>query len=163
MANESQLPSQQPRNEFTRRVEDTFGSPDASAIAQGYLQNLREAGKDYGDAMGKSLTGAFLLIAVFELISQAAIERISLGGFQISNLSLIHKALPVVIAYFTYAYYQSGIDLADLNGVYYAVSKLVQPKLHRNQFDRVILAKPHPLTFSSVMPRENERFIFDSN
>jgi hypothetical protein len=52
--------------------------------------------------MGKSVLLGMLAAILFELLARAAVEKASIGPFEVKDLSLFRLALPVVIAYSFY-------------------------------------------------------------
>ena len=67
-----------------------------------YLEVIRENFRDLSSAFGKSITHSLMVIAAFELLLRSALNSASLGPFEISDLSLVEKALPILGSYLYY-------------------------------------------------------------
>jgi hypothetical protein len=132
-----------------RNAEDLFNNDESRTYLIGpYLDHLRENLRDIGSAYGRSFTFVLLVIAAFELFARAAVDKASLGPFEVTELSLIQKALPVIGSYFFYDLAVIGIRGAQVNNVYGRILRLLHPEFHRAGL--LILIPPHR---SSLVPQ----------
>jgi hypothetical protein len=87
------------RKSMRQRVEAAFDSGKNSDLRDSYLDHLLENLRDVETALRKTLSIALAAMAAFELLARAAINKASIGPFEISDLSIIRIALPVLVAF----------------------------------------------------------------
>jgi hypothetical protein len=111
-----------------KRVNVAFADPKVKEFANDYLAVIQEDMRYINTRFQKLIIQIFLLFFVFIILSGASVVQITLGSVQLSDLSLIEKLLPIVIAY---TYY-------ELAG--FAAMRQLQNELH----DRIVelLYKP---------------------
>jgi hypothetical protein len=72
---------------------------DSHDSPKDYLKDLLENWRLSSTSAARTITASLVLAALFELLSRAAVRKVSVGPVEIGDLSLIQKALPVIIAY----------------------------------------------------------------
>jgi hypothetical protein len=82
------------------RAEEAFSSPETSAYAKDALEAIRSNLIQAGNDVKRSALLLFLLIAVFELMTQSAIAEVSLGPFKLTNVALVQKLIPAGVGYY---------------------------------------------------------------
>lgn len=75
---------------------------DTRVFMSRYLELVRENMQQASDKFHSTFLLIIFLMAVFELLNRAAISEVTLGPFKLSDVSLLIKLLPVVIAYYYY-------------------------------------------------------------
>lgn len=83
-------------------VKAVFSTEKNHQYGADFLEGLRENMREVSSRMGKSVLLAVLAAILFELLARAAVEKASIGPFEVKDLSLFRLALPVVIAYSFY-------------------------------------------------------------
>jgi hypothetical protein len=130
-------------------AERLLSDPESRAYLSGpYLDHLRENLRDLSSAFGRSLTLVLLIMAAFELLSRAAVGGVNIGPFEVSDLSLVQVALPVIGSYLFYDIQNIVIRGGEVNGVYRRLLERLHPNVA--QSDLLILIAPHR---SSLIPQ----------
>ena len=138
---------------LNQRVKEAFGTPEDREQSIRYLGEIKDGLAEGERSIGRSVSAALLFGAFFELISRASIQKVSFSRFEVSDLSLIHKLIPVVVAYFTYSYMIDTVEVMDLRRAYYAVSALAQPKVNKTALDTLTQPRAHAISFSQSLTR----------
>jgi hypothetical protein len=94
-------------------AEHVLSNSDNHDFIEEYAKEMRQNWRDVCSSIGRTVSFIVLLAGAFELLSRAAIAKASIGPFEIKDLSLVQKILPVFIAYFFY----------DLGNLYYQYSQ----------------------------------------
>jgi len=91
-----------PQRTIKEQVNAALSKESTHTAAAEYLKAIRENMRTTEDEFIK--VGKTLLVAAvgFEFLARAAISEASVGGFKFTDLSLVQKFLPVIIAYLTY-------------------------------------------------------------
>jgi hypothetical protein len=135
--------------ELGDRVEHLFNNPlNREYLTGDYLEIMRENFRDLSSAFGRSITYALLIVAAFELITRAALDGANLGPFELSDLSLVQKALPILGSYFYYDIGALGRRGGHIGLVYLRILQLQHPDFSKS--DLLILISPHR---SSMIPQ----------
>ena len=87
---------------ITERVKAAFRDEDTKSFGSEYLQMLLSNMKDNTEALSRSISFMLLIALMFELITRAAISDVQVGPFQLQDLSLLQRSLPVIFAYLIY-------------------------------------------------------------
>lgn len=74
-------------------------------------------------------------------LGRAAVDGVNIGPFEISDLSLILKALPVVVSYLFYDILNIAVRGGEVSGVYRRILQLLHPAVAKS--DLLILIAPH--------------------
>jgi hypothetical protein len=136
-------------DELGDRVEHLFSdSQNREYLTGDYLDIMRENFRDLSAAFGRSITHALLVVAAFELLTRAALNAASLGPFEISDLSLVQKALPVLGSYLYYDIGTLGMRGSNISQVYLRTLQLQHPDF--SKWDLLVLLSPHR---SSLIPQ----------
>jgi hypothetical protein len=127
------------REQVGEQVETAFGGVDGSARAKSYLASLQAAMKDIADAQRRAAFLALLIAATMELFNRAAISNVQVGPFQISDLSLIRKFLPVLFAYLMYDIAVLGVRYLQSWAVWVEILKEFDKALSSSGLQRLLL------------------------
>jgi hypothetical protein len=122
-------------------VQRAFRGEGGADRGRNYAATLLATVKDISDAEKRSALLALLVAATFELLDRAAIVNAQVGPFQIKDLSVIQKALPVVFAYLVYDLVVLGLRFMYSRAVYLGITRLFDPSLSSTKLDRLLL--PH--------------------
>ena len=109
-------------------AERVLSNPDNIVFVEEYAKEVRQNWRDICSSISRTIAFIVLSAGAFELLSRAAIATASIGPFEIKDLSLVQKLLPVMIAYFFY-------DLANLyyqHSQYLTVHELVVRVTHKD-------------------------------
>lgn len=87
---------------LTDRVRTVFSIENNRSYGEEFLKEVRQNRREVTTGIGRVITSVLLLMAAFELLVRASIEKVSIGPLELGDLSLLRKALPVVIAYYFY-------------------------------------------------------------
>jgi hypothetical protein len=111
---------------------------DSRNYGDALIATTRENLQRLEEGFTRSVAVNLLLMAVFQLLKQAAIKRASIGPFEVENLSPIRYALPAIIAYF---FYDMVALIAQRSDVRMFLSSLLD-ELHKdvrnNELERLI-------------------------
>jgi hypothetical protein len=109
--------------------------------AKDYMVSLQASMKDISDAQRRSVFLLLLTAATFELLNRAAIINAQVGPFQIKDLSLIQKALPVLFAFLIYDSVMLGVRFLFMRAVYHEATRICAKGLHSTGLNRLLI--PH--------------------
>ena len=118
-----------PENSIPNRVDRTFSTNQK--YAEEFLSTVRENWREALAATGRTAILIIAFMLVFELLTRSAIEKISIAGFEVNDLSLIQRAIPLIIAYFFY----DLVNLILLQGDHRAAHGELLKILHRDIWD----------------------------
>ena len=114
----------------TSELVAAFSDDEAIAYGDSYIEALLKELTRYTDRMGRLLIELVLFFFAYLLVRQPGITEIIIGPIKVSDLSMIHKILPIVIAYIYF-------DLAVTTGmwdakwdVYSETFEALYPTLH---------------------------------
>jgi hypothetical protein len=125
--------------EYRKLVEIAFGAEDGSVRAKSYLTSLQAAMKDIAEAQRRSVFLAVLIAATMELFNRAAVSNVQVGPFQISDLSLIRKFLPVLFAYLIYDLVVLGLRYLQSWAVWAEIVRSFDEALSASGLERLLL------------------------
>jgi hypothetical protein len=126
-------------------VEAAFKGVNGPERGRHFLSALQVTMKDVTDAGRRSALLALLVMAAFLLLDRAAVTSAQVGPFQIKDLSLIQKALPVLFAYLIYDLSATGIRFLYSRAVHEEITRLIEPPLSATRLDRLLLPHSSPL------------------
>jgi hypothetical protein len=101
-------------------------------------------------AFGRIALISLILVAVFELLARAAISKVSIGPFEIADLSLVQKGLPVAVAYAFYDYMSIGNYIVACFVLHNAVLEYTSPEMINRRLDYFLAPRAHSLTGSEL-------------
>lgn len=130
---------------ISEKTTEVFSDPDLSSYRSDYIKELRENWSRNNDTQSRDLILLVLLAAIFELISRSAVGKISIGPIEVSDLPIIAKVLPIIIAYL---YYDIAVLAAwhDLfSSANTALMSLAYPKAAEEDFDVLLHPRLHAL------------------
>jgi hypothetical protein len=123
---------------LAERIRGAFSDPENEQVGRDYLEHIRQQWKDVETENRRTVAKMFLALVAFEFITRAAIGKISIGGLEISDLSLIQKFLPVVVSYFFYDVARLAAIGRQYKDVYHNVTKQVYPVLDKYKLDGLV-------------------------
>lgn len=96
------------------RVRNTLDDPDTSAFITGdYLARLYDNLTVFTTRRNRFVSRVALLCVVYVVIATASVSKVSFGGLEITDLSLIAKAIPPIVAFTAVRFCASAIS-ADI-------------------------------------------------
>lgn len=130
---------------MAERVHRAFPAQAAQSDVREYFQAMRGDLKDIADAERRSAVLALLSALMFELINRAAIADVQVGPFKLQDLSLIQKALPVLLAYLVYDLVTLAVRYGYCRAACIEVVKLHQTRVRLTGLDRLLYPRPSSL------------------
>lgn len=122
------------RMSISQAVEEAFKDvPDE--MLDDYLETLRENWRQLPAAVGAAITRCVVLIALFELLIRGAIDKASVSGIEITDLSLVRIALPVIVAYYFYDIIVMAYTHLDFAAVHDALIRIRHEKTMETGLD----------------------------
>jgi hypothetical protein len=122
-----------------RIIEEALESDDKHEFGKEYLNLVLEKYKEVTHDVRRRMVFILLLAGAFELFSRSAIAKLALGPFEVSRLSIVQAAIPLLIAYLFYEVCYLGAWSAELDDVYAAVVSVVHPGFYRTEAYQFIL------------------------
>jgi hypothetical protein len=136
-----------------------FSQPTERERAEAFLSAIRENWRQNNTALSRSVTSMLVLGAIFELLVRTAIDQVSIGPFEIKDLSLVRISIPPIISYL---FYESGI-LTSRQSVFRAVHDMTIRTVNQRVFDAglnlVLSPEEHPLTYPNLWGFEQIRVV----
>jgi hypothetical protein len=88
---------------ISERVKDAFSSTGTQEYAENYLDALRASNRERETSYRRTLVLLVLLCVASELLTQAAVQEMNIGGvFKVTDPSFIHELLPLAIGFLYY-------------------------------------------------------------
>lgn len=81
------------------RVMAAFSDASVLGYVIEYLETLRDNQRQLGTDIKQAALLLLLLVVIFELITRAAVAEVTLGVFKVSDVTLIYRAIPAIVAY----------------------------------------------------------------
>jgi hypothetical protein len=122
---------------------------DNSEYLDEYLQAIRENWKDITSAANRTITRMLLAAGTFELVVRAASKKITIFGLEVTDLTLIRAALPVIVAYLFFEL----CFLIQLRNNYYEVHNSIIQDVYSHIYDRDLHALLEPGKSTLFGPR----------
>jgi hypothetical protein len=146
------------------RARILFSEPEHQSYGPEFLKDLKEEWRSVLAGQKRAMIYMVLGMALFELVVRGAIGKATFLGIELSDLAIVRKALPVVVAYFFYEAATSNTHSVIFFDVYDTIFRQLQPaiadaKLH------MLTAPARPAIQGPLMYRqhtpgfENKRFI----
>jgi len=120
------------------RVRIAFPEGHDGPAALQYLNELRTQMQEISKSSRQTALLLLLTAAAFELLNRAAVANAEIGPFQIKDLSLIQKVLPVIFAYFIYDAFVLGARYLYSMRVADEITRTFQPSLSDAVLDRLL-------------------------
>ncbi|WP_132189797.1 MULTISPECIES: hypothetical protein [Kribbella] len=114
----------------------SMSSLPAGQIASLY-DRLLDRLKEINDASRKSILGLLLVTTAVELLNRAAISNVAIGGFEVSDLSVVRKILPMVAAYFIYDLVVHGFRFYYTRAVVSEIDRIYSSQLSAHRLTRI--------------------------
>ena len=124
------------------RVEDVLADPTISNYMPQYLESVLRNMQQSSDKFHNTLLLIVFLIAVFELVSRAAVAEVTLGPFKIADMSILQKLIPVVVAY----YYYISCSMLAMVGAQRALIDAILTKTYRKLTDNDLEYYLYPIS-----------------
>jgi len=102
---------------------------------KGCLSELRSNMKDAQVEMRTLLISMLLLLALFELLARSAISEVTIGPVKVNDLSLVLKALPVLLAFTYNSVIAKMILIMLIRGMHRYIIKHIALKLFESDID----------------------------
>src|SRR5262245_2210162 len=119
---------------------EALGDSTAKEYIQGQLESIRLSAHEAEKLSFGAFQRMLLLAAAFELFRRAAVSEVSLFGFKFTDVALILKILPALIAFLFYRFVTQAIRRNALLEAYGTALKILQPSVYR--FNLAVLAFP---------------------
>ena len=110
-----------------------------------YLRDLRGRMKDISESSRRTVLLMLLVAATFELLDRAAVTNVQAGPFQIKDLSLIQRVLPVIFAYLIYEETVLGVRYLYSMSIASEIARTFQPALKSSTLDGPLNPQGSPL------------------
>lgn len=85
---------------ITERINSAFDSLESDESKSNYIQAVRASLEDIETKLQANLKIVLVGMVAFELVVRASLSELSLGPIKITDLSMVQKILPAVVAYF---------------------------------------------------------------
>jgi hypothetical protein len=147
------------------RVDAAFSVATDHEYFNQYLNLVREGWREVNSAISRVLVLTLLPAGVFELLVRAAVEKVSFGGFEITDVSMIGKILPLLIA--CNFYRLSGLLAAedDYRAVYQIATRLLHQKVYDQDLEYFLMPQAlsvhRPTSFSIYTNRSRFDQVFN--
>jgi hypothetical protein len=113
--------------------------------------------KDSVDSERRSVFVSLLVAFIYELFNRAAISNVEVGPFEIRDLSLVQKALPVVFAYLVYDLMVLGIRNVQSYEVHSEIIRLFDKPLTESGLDLLLVPQETSLFGPALVPTSDNR------
>ncbi len=125
----NRLMSTQP---LSNQVKKAFSSTKSKEYAKEYLETIHANWRDTESRITRSFLSLVFFVSVFELLTRAAIAEVTLGPFKVTDLALIQKFLPLLVAYFFSEFGSSTKQRNELSEVYYEIIRVCHGSITSN-------------------------------
>jgi hypothetical protein len=136
------------------RAQLVFSEPENRAYVAEYLKDIRQNFRDANSSLGRSITLIVLSMAIFELLARAAIAKASIGPFEIGDLTLVQRALPVIVAYLLYQTCSLFVTVYDFIKVHQELVEILHPDIRAYSLDYFL----QPVSHSAIGPEHVGRY-----
>jgi hypothetical protein len=137
-------------------VDEAFSDPSEASYRSEYILELRDNWRHVIATHTRDVVLIVLLVAIFELTARSAVTKVSIGPFEVSNIPIVFRVLPLLIAYLLY-------DMAILDkwhmlmeSAHAHLMRVMHPKVRSTDFDWLLVPTVHPL--SNTLIPSNSRF-----
>jgi hypothetical protein len=144
------------RRSFAQRTQQAFSGEDGPSRARNYLGSLHASMKDIADAEKRSVFLSILVAFTFELFNRAAISNVQIGPFEIRDLSLVHKCLPVLFAYLMYDLMVLGVRYVQSHAIHTEIVRRFDRRLSESGLDLLLLPQESSLFGPTYIPSNNK-------
>jgi len=144
-------------DKLQKLLADAFGPDKAAAYGEAYLEVVRANSKDAGEAVRKSLLVLVALDLLFVIVDVAAVKKVAFGPVEITDLAVVQKLIPVLIAYVLY----TGVMFQGLTSTYTRVHQAAVRVLYPSMGSAEVFLRPATVTLfgaeALLEPVHNER------
>jgi hypothetical protein len=140
---------------FPQDADEAGRTENPTAIA--YLSELRSRMKDLSESSRRTVVLLLLVAAVFQLLDQAAVVSVQAGPFQIRDLSLIQRVLPLIFAYLIYDATVFGVRYLYSLRVASEIARSCQPSIKSSSLDALLNPQGSPLFGPMLWHRSKSR------
>lgn len=122
-----------------KNVSDALADSDAKAFAAAQLDTIRSSALE-SETLVLQMARSMLVLAVsFILISLSAITDVTVLGFKFSDISLVLKVLPAVVAVLYYRMVTQVIRTDALVAAYLTIVKTLHPAYYKKDLEALAL------------------------
>jgi len=126
---------------ISKRVKETFSIKEYGDFAKEYLDILHGNWRIAYEKQNQLATVILFLAFAFELLTRAVISEVSLGPFKVNDLAIIHKLLPVLIAFYYLQMLNWGKKRNEIADVYYEIINICYPSITQNKLQYYLAAE----------------------
>jgi hypothetical protein len=145
------------------RIESVLADADNREYGKTYLADLKENWKETTTAIGKTLLLAALSMTLFELLTRGAISKASYAGVEVTDLSLIRKVLPAIVAYFYLDLVVLHMRNMHLRRTYIGAFSKLYPAFKQERLEYFTAPRMHTATFMPYLifdPKEKQGGVY---
>ncbi len=121
------------------RITQAFADPKARDYGNDYLKLLLEQIQRIRGRINRLVVELVLLVFVYELFSLSMISEVSVSAVTLSDLTILHKLLPVVIGYIYYDLILAVETSSLLQGVFSTTFNQLHSAIAKNQLDTFLI------------------------
>jgi hypothetical protein len=106
--------------ELPAAINDAFKDAPTHEFGQVFLERVYDNAREAEGDFSRNILIMVLLGGGYELLARASIEKVTIGPFEVSDVSLIRRILPVLIAYYFYDACAANLrrhEMYDLGGL----------------------------------------------
>lgn len=141
-----------------KRVNVAFADPKEKEFAKDYLAAIQEDMRYINTRFQKLIVQIFFLFFVFIILSGASVVQVTLGSVQLSDLSLIEKLLPIVIAYTYYELIGFAVMARLQNELQGRIVELLYKPIYDNYLD-LFLTPSSALNTAKILSSGTKDFL----
>ena len=131
------------------RIQDSF-SDDEASYASDYVRELQTSIRDSHQRIRNTTFLILISASLAELLARSAISQFSIGPFQVKDLSLIQKVIPIVLAYLLLEQHVLTLHTEAMESVYSEIVDYFHPKISENNL-KMYLAPSMTLLWTAGM------------
>jgi hypothetical protein len=129
---------------IAERIHPLLDDESIRDFLQTCLSDIRSNVKDAQAEVCTLLVSVLVLLTLFELLLHSAISELNFGPVKISDLALVIKTLPLLIAFIYQSIVAKTVLISMLRSVHRNIIKHTFPKLYKSEIDMFLFS---PSTF----------------
>jgi hypothetical protein len=137
--------SAEPRKTLASRIDTAFRDPTTRGYGNDYLSAVRKNLEDLSRDMRRFQFLTLVIAVIFELISRTAVQNVQVGPVQVSDLSLIQKALPIIFSFTLHQMVYLNLSGVLLGRVHDELIRNLYPSLKEQEVQGFLLVAGSPL------------------
>jgi hypothetical protein len=126
---------------------DVFSKPENREYGGDYAKEVRENWKEVSSSIGRSAVLLLVSIFAFELLARASIDKVTIAGLEIKDLSFIRRALPVLSAYLFYEIISLWARHVNFNDVHAELIRTLHPDIYDKDLEFFLTPRLPSATF----------------